>query len=248
MKTTSPGRYFYVPLALALLVLSSFTICNFNEREKVKGNGNIKQEVRTQDAFKSISTSGNYIVYIQQGNKRDIQVEADDNLLPYIETTVKGNELQINTKKGYDIKPTKTVNIYVTIEELEELNASGMGGFYSKSSLKGDKVVFSFSGSTVADVDLNSNVLNVRISGSSSLKVKGNVPQTKYGISGTGKVDAISLRSDNVKVEVSGTGDLALYAEKKLDVSVSGVGKVRYKGNPALSQSSSGMSKVSRLD
>ncbi|SFE87706.1 Putative auto-transporter adhesin, head GIN domain [Chitinophaga sp. CF118] len=246
MKMQHLGRYFYVPLAIALLVLSAFTIDIRNE--KVKGSGNIKQEVRTQNPFKSISTSGNYNVYIQQGSKRDIQIEADDNLLPYIVTTVNGSELQINTKKGYEIKPTKTVNIYVTVEELEELNSSGSGGFYSKSSLKGNKVVFSFSGSTIADMDLNSNVLDVRISGSSKVNLKGNVPQTKYGISGSGDIDAFGLHSDNVKVEVSGSGKLDLFAEKKLDISVSGMGNVRYKGNASLSQSSSGMSKVSKQD
>jgi hypothetical protein len=246
MKTTLLGRYFYVPLAIALLTFSAFTTDLRHER--VKGSGNIKQEARNEDPFKSISTSGNYNVYIQQGTKNDIQIEADDNLLPFIETTVRGNELQINTKKGYELKPTRTVNVYVTIEELEGLNSSGMGGFYSKNSLKGDKVVFSFSGSTVANVDLNSNILNVRISGSSSLNLKGNIPQTRYGISGSGKVDAFALRSDNVKVEVSGTGNLDLYADKKLDVSVSGISNVRYKGNATINQSSSGVSKVSRQD
>jgi hypothetical protein len=244
MKMHHPGRYLAVPLVIALLIFSAFSI----RTERIKGSGTIKQEVRSQDPFKSISTSGSYNVYIQQGSKRDIQIEADDNLLPYIVTTVEGDELRINTKKGFDIKPSKTINIYVTVEELAALNSSGSGGFYSKSSLKGDKVVFSFSGSTIADMDLNSNALSVRISGSSKLNLKGTIPQTNYGISGSGNIDAFDLHSDNVKVEVSGSGKLDVYAEKKLDISVSGVGNVRYKGNASLSQSSSGMSKVSKQD
>lgn len=246
MKTQLFGRSLYGPLVIALLVLCSFTIGDRNER--IKGSGTIKQEVRTQNAFKSISTSGNYNVYIQQGSKRDIQIEADDNLLQYIETTVDGNELRINTKKGYEIKPSKTINIYVTVEELEALNSSGSGGFYSKSGLKGDKVVFSFSGSTVADMDLTSNALNVRISGSSKVNLKGNIPSTNYGISGSGDIEAFDLHSDNVRVEVSGSGKLNVFADKKLDISVSGMGNVRYKGNASISQSSSGMSKVSKMD
>jgi hypothetical protein len=244
MKMQPLGRYLAVPLVIALLIFSAFTIRN----ERITGSGNIKQEVRSQNPFKSISTSGNYNVYIQQGSKRDIQIEADDNLLPYIVTTVDGNELRINTKKGYDIKPSKTINVYVTVEELEELNSSGSGGFYSKSSLKGDKIVFSFSGSTIADMELNSNALNVRISGSSRINLKGNVTQTNYGISGSGDVDAFELHSDDVKVQVSGSGKLDVYADKKLDISVSGMSKVRYKGNPSLNQSSSGSSKVSKQD
>jgi hypothetical protein len=244
MKMQPLSRYLAVPLVIALLIFSAFTI----RTERIKGSGNIKQEVRSQNPFKSISTSGNYNVYIQQGTKHDIQIEADDNLLPYIVTTVEGNELRINTKKGYDIKPSKTINVYVTVEELEELNSSGSGGFYSKSSLKGDKVVFSFSGSTIADMDLNSNALNVRISGSSKINLKGNVAQTNYGISGSGSIEAFDLHSDNVKVQVSGSGNLDVYADKKLDISVSGMSKVRYKGNASLSQSSSGSSKVSKQD
>jgi hypothetical protein len=244
MKMQLLGRYFAVPLVIALLIFSAFTIRN----ERITGSGNIKQEVRSQNPFKSISTSGTYNVYIQQGSKKDIQIEADDNLLPYIVTSVDGNELRINTKKGFDIKPTKTINVYVTVEELEELNSSGSGGFYSKNSLKGDKVKFSFSGSTIVDMDLNSNALNVRISGSSKVNLKGNIPQTNYGISGSGNIDAFSLRSDNVKVEVSGSGKLDVFADKKLDISVSGMGNIRYKGNASLSQSSSGMSKVSKQD
>lgn len=244
MRNQSFGRYLAVPLVIALLVFSAFSI----RTDKIKGSGNIKQEVRSQSAFRSISTSGNYNVYIQQGSKKDIQIEADDNLLPYIVTTVDGDELRINTKKGYEIKPSKTVNVYVTVEELSQLNSSGSGGFYGKGSLKGDKVVFSFSGSTVADMDLNSNELSVRISGSSKVNLKGNIPQTKYGISGSGNIDAFALHSDNVRVEVSGSGNLDIFAEKKLDISVSGVGNVRYKGNASLSQSSSGMSKVSKQD
>jgi hypothetical protein len=243
MKTQRFGWFLAGPLVIALLVLSSFT-----DHEKIKGSGTIKQEVRTQNSFKSISTSGNYNVYIQQGSKKDIQIEADDNLLPYIITTVEGNELRINTKKGYELKPTKTINIYVSVEELQELNSSGSGGFYSKSSLKGDKVQFSFSGSTIADMDLTSNALNVRISGSSKVNLKGNIPSTSYGISGSGNIGAFDLHSDNVRVEVSGSGKLDVFADKKLDISVSGMGDIHYKGNATINQASSGMSKVSKQD
>jgi hypothetical protein len=97
-------------------------------------------------------------------------------------------------------------------------------------------------------MDLTSNALNVRISGSSKVNLKGSIPSTTYGISGSGDIGAFDLHSDNVRVEVSGSGKLDVYADKKLDISVSGMGNVRYKGNASLNQSSSGMSKVSKMD
>jgi hypothetical protein len=80
------------------------------------------------------------------------------------------------------------------------------------------------------------------------VNLKGNIPSTNYGISGSGDIDAFDLHSDNVRVEVSGSGKLDVFADKKLDISVSGMGNVRYKGNASISQSSSGMSKVSKKD
>lgn len=246
MKTLRLNWLLPVSLLLFTFATSAFTIKVKNE--KVAGSGNIKSESRDHGSFRSISTSGSYNVYITPGSKNDIRVEADDNLLPLIETKVRGNDLEIQTKKGYDIRPTRTINIYVTIDQLEELKSSGNGGFYSKGQLKGDDVRFSFSGSSNTEIDLKANNLDVSVSGTSKLNLKGNIPSTKYDISGTADVEALELQSSNTDVNISGTGKLDLVAEKKLNVAVSGMGKIRYKGTPAINQMSSGTAKISRIE
>jgi len=246
MKTLRLTWLLPVTLLLFAITFSAFTIKGTNE--KVKGSGNIKEENRNEGPFRSISTSGSYNVYIQQGAKSDIKIEADDNLLPYIVTKVSSNELEIYTKKGYDIKPSKTINIYVTIDQLEELSSSGSGGFYSKGKLKGNSVKFSFSGSTNTELDIDASDLKVDVSGSSHLNLKGSIPATKYSISGSADIEALELQSSNADISISGSGKLDVVAEKKLDISVSGMGKIRYKGTPVINQSSSGMAKISKID
>jgi hypothetical protein len=246
MKTLRLNWLLPVSLLFFALTVSAFTITDRNE--KVKGSGTIREESRNGGPFRSISTSGSYNVYILQGAKHDIRIEADDNLLPYIETKVSGNDLEIRTKKGYDIKPSKTINIYVTLDQLENLSSSGSGGFYSKGKLKGDKVKFSFSGSTNTELDLDASDLSVEVSGSSHLNLKGNIPATKYEISGSADIEALELQSASAQIAISGSGKLDLAVEKKMDISVSGMGKIRYKGSPVINQSSSGMAKVSKID
>lgn len=233
-------------LLLFAFVFSAFTVTGTNE--KVKGSGTIKEENRNEGPFRSISTSGSYNVYIQQGTKSDIKIEADDNLLPFIVTKVSGNELEIYTRKGYDIKPSKTINIYVTLDQLEGLTSSGSGGFYSKGKLKGGNVKFTFSGSTNTELELDASDLKVEVSGSSKLNLKGTIPATKYDISGSADVEALELQSSTANIAISGSGKLDVVAEKKLDISVSGMGKIRYKGTPVINQSSSGMAKISKID
>jgi len=244
MKTLRLNWVLPVALLLFTITASAFKVLN----EKVKGSGNIKSEARTEGPFRSISTSGSYNVYITPGAKNDIRIEADDNLLPYIETKLRGNDLEIGTKRGYDIKPSKTINIYVTMDQLEELSSSGSGGFYSKGKLKGNNVKFSFSGSTNTELELDASNLQLEVSGSAHLKLNGNIPSTKYEISGTADVEALDLQSSDARVAISGTGKLDIAVEKKLDVSVSGMGKIRYKGTPVINQSSSGMAKITKVD
>lgn len=246
MKTLRLHWLLPVSLLLFTFAASAFTIKISNE--KVTGSGNIRSESRDQGQFRSIITSGSYNVYITPGAKSDIRIEADDNLLPLIETKVRGNDLEIQTKKGYDIRPTKTINIYVTIDQLEELKSSGNGGFYSKGQLKGNDVKFSFSGSSNTAIDLKASNLDVSVSGTAKLNLKGNIPATKYDISGTADVEALDLQASNAEVNISGTGKLDIAADKKLNVAVSGMAKVRYKGTPVINQSSSGSAKISRIE
>lgn len=242
MKTKS----FLVAAVTSMLLLTGITA--FAQRERVAGNGNIKKETRNITGFKSIGTSGSFNVYITPGTSKTIEIEADDNILPYIESELKGDELYVHFKKGYDLRPSQKISVNVSMPEVRSLAASGSGGFYSKGSLKGEKVELGISGSVNADLELKASKLEVSISGSTKISLKGNVPTVEYGISGSGSVDALALQSDNVEVGVSGSGDLSVYAQKKLDISVSGGAKVRYKGNPAINQSSSGSAKVTKID
>jgi hypothetical protein len=233
-----------IPLLAAIMVFSSFVIRQ--EHERVKGNGDIKQEKRPASAFKDIGTSGEFKVYIQQGNTHSIEIEAESNLLPYIVTEIDGKELEIKVKKGYSIKPTKPVNVYVTMEQINELAASGSGGFYSKGKLKADELEISVSGAADTDLDLDAKNVKVAVSGAGNVKLKGSSTAAHYSISGKADIAAFDLQSDDVHIGISGSANASVNAAKKLEVGVSGMGNVKYKGNPAISQSVSGMGRISK--
>lgn len=230
-----------IPLLAFILVLSSFW-----QDERIKGNGDVKQESREAATFENIGTSGTFKVFIQQGNSHSIQVEAESNLLPYIETEVDGNDLKIRVKKGFNIRPTKEVNVYITMAKVHELAASGAGGFYSKGKLNTDKLELAVSGSANADLDLSAGNVEVAVSGSSNVKLKGSASEAEYKVSGSAEIQAFDLQSDDVEIAISGSANANVNAQKKLDLKVSGMGNVKYKGSPAINQSVSGMAKVSK--
>lgn len=242
-KALKPLR-FIASLSFAMLLLAPFA-GHAQRTEEVNGNGNIKKEKRNASAaVNEISTSGKFKVYITQGNTPSIEVEADENLLPYIETEISGDELHLHPKKGYNIKPSNDIIVRVTVKELESLSGSGTSGFYTHGTVKGDKLEVAMSGRGDAELDLQYNKLEIGISGTGKAKLKGRADEAEIAISGSGDVDAPAMQSQKMEVSISGAGSAYVNASKKLDVAVSGSGNVKYKGAASVSQAISGKGKI----
>ncbi|RBL89236.1 head GIN domain-containing protein [Chitinophaga flava] len=238
----------YVVSATSFMVLFtllvSFTI---HRSERVRGNGNIKTENRTAGSFTDISTSGVFKVVVQQGSSNSIKVEAEENLLPYIKTEISHGELQIFTGNNVSLNPTKDMVVYVTLQEVKKLTASGASSFNGVGTLKANNLALSFSGAVHANLDLNIKDLEVGLSGASKVMLKGTCDKGVYTISGAANADALDLQTEQAEVGVSGSGEASVQVDKKLNANASGAGRIKYKGEPSITQSVSGMGRVRKL-
>jgi hypothetical protein len=244
MKRLATYLMIALPLLLAAGVFASFKHIT---QERIKGNGVMKQEPREASSFTDISTSGAYKVIITQGNTHSIRIDAEENLLPYILTDISGGELKIHSKKGINIQPTKDIKVYVTLQKVDKLSASGAGGFTSTGTLTSDVIQLRFSGAADADLDIRTQNLKVGVSGASNIKLKGNSDNAEYGISGAADIDALDLSTNDAKIGISGTGKANVFVQKKLDVSISGMGTIKYKGDPGVTKAVSGMGRISKI-
>ncbi|SJZ70823.1 Putative auto-transporter adhesin, head GIN domain [Chitinophaga eiseniae] len=232
-----------------LLVALCVALVSFTgiRTERVRGNGQMKSETRTAGNFDKISTGGVYHIELQQGGTNSISIDAEENLLPYIETRISGGELEVYTRKGVNIDPTQKIIVHVTVQQVKKLSASGACSYTGKGRIKSDDLKLVFSGATHADLDLSARNLEVGMSGASRVDLKGNCEKVAYRASGAANIDALDFQTDEAEIGISGSGEAKVAVAKKLNVSVSGVGKVRYKGNPAVSQSVSGMGNVRQI-
>ncbi len=244
MKRITAYCLLALPLLLAATALLSFSSQN---NERIKGNGNVKEESREASAFTDISTSGVYKVIIEQGNTHSIRVEAEDNLLPYIVTDISRGELSIHSKKGYNIQPTKDIKVYITLQKVEKLSASGASGFTSRGKLTSDRILLDLSGAADANLDIRTHELKVGVSGAGNITLKGNTDKADYGVSGSADISALDLTTDEAKLGISGTGKANVFVQKSLNVVISGMGNVKYKGEPSINQIISGMGKISKI-
>lgn len=214
-------------------------------QDQITGNGQMKKEKREASAnVDDISASGKFKVYVKQGSTPSLEVEADANLLPYIETEISGDELSLQPKRGYSIKSSNDIIVRVTVVKLESISGSGACSFYTEGSVKGNELEVALSGRTEAGLNLQYEKLEIGISGSGKVKLEGRADDAEINISGSGEVTAPGMQSQSMEVNISGSGVAYVNVSKKLEVAVSGNGNVKYKGAANVTQSISGKGRV----
>jgi carbon monoxide dehydrogenase subunit G len=231
---------FLIPLLLILL-LAGCTI--------VTGSGNIVSEPREVSNFTAVVLSGSGNLTVTQGDNETLTVEADDNLMEWIETEVRSGTLHLGFRSGVNIINTSgAVEYRLTVRDLSALTVSGSGNARAQN-LVGEAVTITVSGSGEVEIEkLTASTVNVVISGSGDVDVNGGAAeQQAITVSGSGQYRAADLPSESANVQISGSGDATLWIVEMLDIVVSGSGNVEYYGAPQVNQRVSGSGNVRSL-
>ena len=192
--------------------------------------------------------SGMGNLYITQSEGHSLVIEAEDNILPVISTSVKNGVLIIDMS-GRCIRNTKPINIYVSMKEVIKLSVSGSGNITGKNQIISDDLEVRVSGSGKSNLRVSAKQLKSFISGSGSAHFTGTAVSHTVEISGSGDIKAYGLKTETSTIEISGSGKSDVYVSKELNVKISGFGTVNYKGNPArVNQEISGSGKLKKVE
>ncbi len=205
--------------ALAALIVAS-TACTL--ADSVRGSGSVISESRDVSGFSEIVLLGSGDVVVDVGGVESLTIEAEDNILPLLESEVRGGRLELGSKSS--ISPTRAIRYMVSAIALDGVSISGSGDI------------------TATNIDAVS--FEVDISGSGRVEPAGTVSDVEIEIRGSGSYEGEGLVAAAGTVSISGSGDAVVNVTRDLDVSISGSGDVRYLGNPSLSTSLSGSGEV----
>jgi len=225
---------------MMMMVLSLTSSCML--ADGIKGIGNVVTAERPVGGFDGISVGGAFDVYLTQGSTEELKIEAESNLMEYIEAEVRGGTLYIKSEKN--LKPTKGLKLYITLKDLKSLDVSGACDLLTKSTLKLNDLDMDVSGAADVNMDLVLNNLEADFSGASDIQLSGTAGEMRMDISGAGELDALEFEAEKVKLDVSGAATAKVNAKTHLDVDVSGAATVKYKGNPQVNSEVSGAGSV----
>jgi hypothetical protein len=196
--------------ALLLLVLSS-SGCHFGKLgPSVTGSGVRKTEKRDVPDFKAIETEGAFELEAVCQKPASLEIEADDNILPLIQSEVRNGVLHLSTQKSYNSQ--QGVMVHISVPDLDSVSATGAGKF----RIQGVK---------------NDN-FEVHTTGASRVVASGETKNLEIHTTGAGFVDAHALHAQKANVSSTGAAKVDVYASEELEARVSGVGHITYSGEP----------------
>ncbi|MCB0662637.1 MAG: DUF2807 domain-containing protein [Saprospiraceae bacterium] len=205
---------------------------NKAQEEAIKGNSQVKKELRTLANFDAIHVSGQFNIILKKGEQK-VEIEADENILSYLITEVNNGELDLREKEDQVLDFTVEPTVYISMEELSSLIMSGVSDVTMQDSFYTENANFSISGASNSTFYMGCEKLKINVSGVGEVFLKGSAQSVDMGISGSGALHGEKFKCEDAYVRVSGTGEASIYVSNDLDAGVSGTGAIYYYGNPA---------------
>jgi hypothetical protein len=175
------------------------------------GSGPVIGEVRSISDFTGVSNTGSFDVYVTQSDEFYVEVVAQENLIPIIETYVSGYTLIIKTENGSCYRSSSPIEVHVSLPELEMLRLSGSGKVY-------------------ADV-AETQVFECSNAGSGSINIDSVIAESfSLSNAGSGSVDVLESYVNELTMIQSGSGSInggVVYESNEVNIRHSASGRMR---------------------
>ncbi len=193
-------------------------------------------EIRNVRDFHAIKVSTGIDLYLKMGDTEEVKVVADDDIIDKLITEVDEGTLRIYMKKsnwtnwGF----SKTRKVYVTVKELNAIDASSGSDVNSENTLTGESLKLRASSGSDISLDVVYKNLSLDTSSGSDAKVKGKVKNFEAQASSGSDINARELETVICKVSVSSGSDASVSVSDELYARASSGGDVNYYGNPQI--------------
>lgn len=235
-------------ITLILLIAVLATGCRFSGK-RIKGNKVLTTENRNTSDFTGVNSYGSFDVYVSIGSPASVKIEAESNILPYIETYVEHDILTVRSKKTVWLSPRKAVKVFVTAPRFKQIHSSGSGNILGQTLISdSSKLDLKVRGNGKIELDVDAPEVEAELTGNGGIHLKGESRYFDCKLTGNGNLKAFDLKAEETKVHILGNGDAEVYSSVKLDVSIGGNGKVRYKGNAQPSTHITGNGSITQVN
>lgn len=249
----------------SLVVILLLSSCVFSTR---LGSGNVVSETRVVNDFDQVAVCCGMKLMLTQGDDIQLRLEADDNILPEIETLVRDNQLTVRFRSNFgpfNFRLSQPATVYLQMPTIRGVTISG-GASLTTDKVEADHIALAFSGgSQGAITTLETQTVDLVTSGGAQTTIEtlavdrlaleasgggrvtlkgGTVTDQQITVSGGSHYDALAVAGEMAILEASGGSEAKVWVTETLHVQASGGSRIEYTGNPSLDQQLSGGSQL----
>jgi len=209
MKST---KVFTLSLVLAMCAGCSKND-NIVDNDKITGSGKLVSQTRGVGTFTGIQVTNFAKVFVTQDSLESLRIEADDNIIDRVMTSVNGGVLIVGLKDGsYN---NVTVNVYASMKSIKRLESTGAADFSTTLPIATDTIL-------------------CKITGTGTVTLTGTATYEAAEIVGAGTIKNFGLAASRCSASISGTGNIEVNVSGQLDATIAGTGTITYDGNPSV--------------
>ncbi len=233
--------------------LFSVASCSDAGKDCFKAAGNIDSIIINVDDFNTIDVYDIFDVALKQGNEYSVKIITNKTLLDNVDVSVDDTLLTITDKnkcyflRDYDVK----IDIVITAPDVKEINFYSASSFKSIGELNYDRFLFRCYGK-LASADFTANcsdhlfVSLWNVSG--DFYVHGKTLYLSILDHGSAYVHAFDLSAEYISIEQRSTGNVEVYANRKITALLCDIGNIYYKGNPVIDSVITGKGKIIKIE
>lgn len=221
------------PFYLSLLVASTTLLgaCTITT-SKSNESGDLTTEDRNISEFSKLSVHGVFNLYLSQGEKESLRIEADQETLDKITTQNIGDKLLIELEEGVQLFDREEINIYVTITDIDSFEFEGVGNIKTETVLRLTDLDLKGDGVGNTKLELEADRIDAEFNLVGNVTLSGKVETIHLKNNGLGNVNASDLTAQYMTLNNNGIGNVEVYCEKEISITANGIGKVTYAGDP----------------
>lgn len=205
---------------------------------KEQGTGNIISKTINVSSFVRLHISVRGLVELYQADEEKVVVEADENLVDYIQAQNSGRTLYVTGEGKWRVPEFSELRVKVYYRQLYNLNhASEKGGelVCGNTLRSGEPLEIKIqSEKCQISLDVDAAAVKLNTACTSDIKIKGACNVFDVNLKSEGNLDASEMLAKNVTLKNYSVGNIDLYAEEAISISNYGQGNIHYRGNGLL--------------
>lgn len=166
--------------------------------------------------------------------EESIRIEANDNLHNRIIVKREGNTLVIKLKPFTNVRGNATLNAYIITKDISKFDIGGAAKLTIENQWNISEGRIELSGASNFIGEIETDRLNLAMSGASSLNLYGNISYLDAKLTGSSDIRDFDLSVKDLKLEMSGASEAFLSISESIDIRASGASSLQFKGDASI--------------